>query len=150
MPREARTYFQSLTFHLINRGINRSALFHAKDDYAFFVQLLAEWNVPFFQTIRIMQDDKVQSIIENRAQKVAAAALSLNQPRNLFIDATCNRIYISTSGRFLQPDSIVFDAGDMNGYRYVGNMPLNYKDSHGLRKTYQNQDRAGKAGSKFF
>ncbi|MCS7063965.1 MAG: hypothetical protein NZM04_08005, partial [Methylacidiphilales bacterium] len=59
-----------------------------------------------------------------------------------------NRIYSTVHGRFLQPDPIGFDAGDVNWYRYVGNNAVNYKDSHGLRKTYEDQDGAGKAGSK--
>ncbi|MCS7064424.1 MAG: hypothetical protein NZM04_10395 [Methylacidiphilales bacterium] len=34
-------------------------------------------------------------------------------------------------GRFLQPDPIGFDAGDVNWYRYVGNEPTNWIDPDG-------------------
>jgi len=43
-----------------------------------------------------------------------------------------NRVYSSDLGRFLQPDSIRFDAGDVNLYRYVSNNPVNYVDPLGL------------------
>ncbi len=34
-----------------------------------------------------------------------------------------NRMYSQTLGRFLQPDPIGFNAGDVNLYRYVANNP---------------------------
>ncbi|MCS7063452.1 MAG: hypothetical protein NZM04_05320 [Methylacidiphilales bacterium] len=34
--------------------------------------------------------------------------------------------------RFLQPDLIGFDSGDINLYRYVGNNAVNYTDPSGL------------------
>ncbi|MCS7062483.1 MAG: RHS repeat-associated core domain-containing protein [Methylacidiphilales bacterium] len=43
-----------------------------------------------------------------------------------------NRIYSTVHGRFLQPDPIGFDAGDVNWYRYVGNNAVNYTDPEGL------------------
>ncbi|GAC1460231.1 MAG: hypothetical protein NVS2B14_02100 [Chamaesiphon sp.] len=41
------------------------------------------------------------------------------------------RYYSSTVGRFLNEDSLGFDAGDANLYRYVGNSPLNATDPSG-------------------
>ena len=43
-----------------------------------------------------------------------------------------NRFYSADLGRFLQPDPIGFDAGDINLYRYVGNNPINEIDPFGL------------------
>ncbi|MCS7062631.1 MAG: RHS repeat-associated core domain-containing protein, partial [Methylacidiphilales bacterium] len=43
-----------------------------------------------------------------------------------------NRIYSTVHGRFLQPDPIGFEAGDVNWYRYVGNGVLKYRDPWGL------------------
>jgi RHS repeat-associated protein len=43
-----------------------------------------------------------------------------------------NRVYSAELGRFLQTDSIRFDAGDGNLYRYVANNPINYFDPLGL------------------
>jgi RHS repeat-associated protein len=59
-----------------------------------------------------------------------------------------NRIYSQRLGRFLQPDPIGFDAGDVNWYRYVGNSPLDWIDSDGLFKTYKNRDDAGHEAGK--
>ncbi len=42
-----------------------------------------------------------------------------------------NRVYSITLGRFLQPDPIGFDAGDVNWYRYVGNSPIDWVDPDG-------------------
>ena len=42
------------------------------------------------------------------------------------------RAYSPTLGRFLQTDSIDFDGGDVNLFRYVANAPLNYNDPLGL------------------
>ena len=42
------------------------------------------------------------------------------------------RAYSSTLGRFLQPDSISFNGGDINIYRYVGNNPISGNDPLGL------------------
>ena len=42
------------------------------------------------------------------------------------------RIYAPAIGRFLQPDPIGFDAGDLNLYSYVGNDAANLTDSLGL------------------
>jgi RHS repeat-associated protein len=44
-----------------------------------------------------------------------------------------NRVYSTTLGRFLQPDPIGFDAGDVNWYRYVGNNAVNWRDPEGLK-----------------
>ncbi|MCS7063497.1 MAG: RHS repeat-associated core domain-containing protein [Methylacidiphilales bacterium] len=79
-----------------------------------------------------MQDYKVQSALENRAQKVAVASLPLNPSSNFFIETRRNRVYSTVHGRFLQPDPIGFDAGDVNWYRYVFNSPVNYIDPSGL------------------
>ncbi|MCS7062474.1 MAG: hypothetical protein NZM04_00250, partial [Methylacidiphilales bacterium] len=43
-----------------------------------------------------------------------------------------NRIYSTVRSRFLQPDPIGFEAGDVNWYRYVGNGVVNYIDPMGL------------------
>ncbi len=43
-----------------------------------------------------------------------------------------NRAYSPNLGRFMQPDPIGFDAGDVNIYRYVGNSAVNAKDPEGL------------------
>ena len=54
------------------------------------------------------------------------------------------RLYDPTTGRFLQPDPIVPDAGDpqaFNRYSYVLNSPLNFVDPSGL--TPDCADRAG-------
>jgi len=42
-----------------------------------------------------------------------------------------NRTYSPALGRFLQPDPIRFDAGDVNLYRYVSNNPVNWVDPEG-------------------
>ncbi|MCS7062775.1 MAG: hypothetical protein NZM04_01785 [Methylacidiphilales bacterium] len=42
-------------------------------------------------------------------------------------------VYNRITGRFLQPDLIGFDSGDINLYRYVGNNAVNYTDPEGLR-----------------
>ena len=44
-----------------------------------------------------------------------------------------SRAYSPALGRFLQPDSINFNGGDINIYRYVGNNPINGIDSLGLK-----------------
>ncbi|MCS7063125.1 MAG: RHS repeat-associated core domain-containing protein, partial [Methylacidiphilales bacterium] len=79
-----------------------------------------------------MQSDCVQSVSENRAQKVAVASLLLNPSSSFIIDTTRNRIYSTVHGRFMQPDPIGFEARDVNWYRYVNNSPLNYTDPEGL------------------
>ena len=43
-----------------------------------------------------------------------------------------NRVYSAKIGRFLQPDPMRFDAGDVNIYRYVLNNPANLVDPLGL------------------
>jgi RHS repeat-associated protein len=43
-----------------------------------------------------------------------------------------NRLYQPELGRFLQPDSKEFEAGDYNLYRYCGNDPVNRNDPMGL------------------
>ena len=42
------------------------------------------------------------------------------------------RYYDAATGRFLSEDSLGFDAGDANLYRYVGNAPTNGSDPFGL------------------
>ncbi len=41
------------------------------------------------------------------------------------------RYYSPAVGRFLQPDPLGYEAGDMSLYAYVGNDPVNYVDSSG-------------------
>lgn len=43
-----------------------------------------------------------------------------------------NRVYSPSLGRFLQPDPINFNAGDINIYRYVFNNFINFTDPNGL------------------
>jgi RHS repeat-associated protein len=43
-----------------------------------------------------------------------------------------NRVYSAELGRFLQTDPILFQAGDVNIYRYVANDPVNWIDPEGL------------------
>ena len=43
-----------------------------------------------------------------------------------------NRVYSPSLGRFLQPDPIRFNAGDINIYRYVFNNFVNFTDPNGL------------------
>ena len=43
-----------------------------------------------------------------------------------------NRVYSPKLGRFLQPDPIKFNAGDVNIYRYAFNNPIGYTDPSGL------------------
>ena len=45
-----------------------------------------------------------------------------------------SRAYSPMLGRFLQPDSINFNGGDVNLYRYVGNNPVNFTDPMGQTK----------------
>ena len=45
------------------------------------------------------------------------------------------RIYSPAIGRFLQPDPLGFDAGDLNLYGYVGNNPISFVDPLGLDGT---------------
>jgi len=45
-----------------------------------------------------------------------------------------NRYYSPAIGRFLQPDPIGFEAGDLNLYSYVKNNPLNFVDPLGLEE----------------
>jgi len=52
-----------------------------------------------------------------------------------------NRFYSPIIGRFLQPDSIGFDAGDANLLRYCGNSPVSFIDSFGLCRK-QGKDRS--------
>jgi putative transposase len=47
MPRTARQLFDGGYFHLVNRGNNRSALFHSRLDYAVFVGLMNEAKIRF-------------------------------------------------------------------------------------------------------
>ncbi len=47
------------------------------------------------------------------------------------------RIYSPSIGRFLQPDPIGFDAGDLNLYAYVANDAVNFSDSFGLTGSYR-------------
>jgi RHS repeat-associated protein len=42
------------------------------------------------------------------------------------------RAYHPALGRFLQPDPLGYDAGDMNLYAYVGNDPINARDPWGM------------------
>jgi RHS repeat-associated protein len=42
-----------------------------------------------------------------------------------------NRVYSPGLGRFLQTDSLRFDAGDVNIYRYCGNSPTDWNDPSG-------------------
>jgi RHS repeat-associated protein len=46
-----------------------------------------------------------------------------------------NRDYSPTLGRWVQPDPLMFSAGDNNFYRYVGNNPTTALDATGLRYT---------------
>lgn len=46
-----------------------------------------------------------------------------------------NRYYSPKIGRFLQPDPIGYDSGDLNLYTFVGNSPLVYIDPLGLQET---------------
>jgi RHS repeat-associated protein len=43
-----------------------------------------------------------------------------------------NRYYSPKLGRFLQPDPILYEGGDLNLYAYVNNAPLNFTDPFGL------------------
>ncbi len=54
-----------------------------------------------------------------------------------------NRYLSPKIGRFLQPDPIGYDAGDLNLYAYVGNSPLVYTDPLGLQ-TVQNTSPNGR------
>ena len=49
-----------------------------------------------------------------------------------------NRVYSPVLGRFLQTDPILFEAGDVNVYRYVSNNPMNRRDPLGLWQYYGN------------
>jgi RHS repeat-associated protein len=42
-----------------------------------------------------------------------------------------HRVYSPAAGRFLQPDPIGFEGGDVNWYRYVGNEPVFSRDPTG-------------------
>lgn len=42
MPRTARAAVGGMYYHVLNRGNNRSTIFHSTDDYAYFVALIAE------------------------------------------------------------------------------------------------------------
>ena len=54
---------------------------------------------------------------------------------------TCPRKARSAQlGRFLQTDPILFEAGDVNVYRYVSNSPINYRDPLGLSPAGAVQD----------
>jgi RHS repeat-associated protein len=44
-----------------------------------------------------------------------------------------HRVYSPAAGRFLQPDPIGFEGGDVNWYRYAGNRAVAVRDSAGLR-----------------
>ncbi len=43
-----------------------------------------------------------------------------------------NRWYDLSTGRWMSVDPIGFEAGDVNLYRYVGNLPTNHRDPRGL------------------
>ncbi len=47
-----------------------------------------------------------------------------------------SRYYDSTVGRFVSEDTIGFERGDANLYRYVINSPFNYTDLYGVRLSY--------------
>lgn len=49
-----------------------------------------------------------------------------------------NRVYSASLGRFLQTDPIRFAAGDVNIYRYVGNMAVSLRDPQGLATVNNN------------
>ena len=54
-----------------------------------------------------------------------------------------NRVYSPGLGRFLQTDPIRFNAGDVNICRYVGNGPVNWGDSFGLKVEMWYNQRTG-------
>jgi RHS repeat-associated protein len=57
-----------------------------------------------------------------------------------------NRYYSAELGRFVSRDPIGFGGGDLNLYRFVGNMPIDYLDPNGLR--YYSLSASGGKGGK--
>lgn len=51
-------------------------------------------------------------------------------------------MYNPSIGRWLTPDPIGFDGGDVNLYGFVGNSPTNYTDPSGLQKGVRGNSRA--------
>lgn len=49
MPYTARTHQlkQSLLYHIYNRGLNRSAIFHKPEDYRYFIKLLSDYSAQY-------------------------------------------------------------------------------------------------------
>lgn len=47
-----------------------------------------------------------------------------------------NRVYSAALGRFMQTDPILFEAGDVNVYRYVGNAVIIFIDPFGLELVF--------------
>jgi len=53
-----------------------------------------------------------------------------------------NRVYSAALGRFMQTDPIMFEAWDVNVYRYVGNGVVLYTDSKGLELDVDPADKS--------
>lgn len=59
-------------------------------------------------------------------------------------------MYDPRVGRWLSPDPIEFEAGDMNLYRYVGNSPTNGTDPSGLAGVFRNLTEQEKGFLEFY
>jgi RHS repeat-associated protein len=69
----------------------------------------------------------------NSANGVSYGYTGLFQDRYTFQDFATNRVLDPTTAKWLQQDPIMFQAGDANLQRYVGNHPTNEIDPSGLQ-----------------
>lgn len=103
MPRRARISIPGIPWHIIQRGNNRSACFHAEDDYQFYLHYLEEFSAKFGCTVHayVLMTNHVHLLLTPaRPDSVAQLMKNLGQRYVQYINRTYQRSGTLWEGRF--------------------------------------------------
>jgi putative transposase len=103
MPRRARLSIPGIPWHIIQRGNNRSACFHAEEDFQFYLHYLAEFATKFGCAIHayVLMTNHVHLLLTpQQADSASLLMKHLGQRYVQYINRTYQRSGTLWEGRF--------------------------------------------------